>query len=324
MKESKRRAATASPRGKDTKKARKDIKMTINRRSILIASGIGALGLGGVLAFAAGNSARAETPLADLLARTHIHGLAVDRQDPNRLMIATHHGLHALDLETGLTVQVSDHRDDLMGFVAHPSEPGAFLASGHPARGGNLGVIVSSDGGATWVKLSDGVNGPVDFHQMDISKADPSVVWGNFRGFQRSRDGGATWERVADAPMGLIDIAASARAPERLYAATEVGLFVSAADAQDWQRAHPAQAPVSFVEVTDDGLLYAFILGEGLVRRTEDEAEWERLHPGFEGRFLLYFAADPQAPDRVFAATQEGEMLTSDDGGRSWRQMGID
>ena len=59
------------------------------------------------------------------------------------------------------------------------------------------------------MKLSDGVNGPVDFHQMDISKADPAIVWGNYGGLQRSRSGGATWERVADASGGLIDIAAS-------------------------------------------------------------------------------------------------------------------
>ena len=296
----------------------------LSRRTLLGMGAVLLIGGGALLAFAADSSARAEAPLAELLARTHIHGLAVDRQDPYRLLIATHHGLHALDLESGLAVQVSDHSDDLMGFVAHPSEPAAFLASGHPARGGNLGVIASSDGGESWVKLSDGVNGPVDFHQMDISKADAAVVWGSHGGLQRSRDGGATWERVADAPAGLIDIAASARDRERLYAATEVGLFVSAADARDWRRAHPAQAPVSFVEVTADGILHAFILGEGLVRRAEDDTEWEHLHPGFQDRFLLYFAADPHAPERVFAATQHGEVLASEDGGRNWRQLGIE
>ena len=296
----------------------------LSRRTLLGIVAVGLAAGSALLALGAGTSARAETPLAELLARTHIHGLAVDQQDPDRLMIATHHGLHALDIESGLTVQVSDHRDDLMGFVAHPAEPNAFLASGHPARGGNLGVIASSDGGETWVKLSDGVNGPVDFHQMDISRTDPAVIWGNYAGLQRSRDGGATWARVTDAPAGLIDIAASAVSPERLYAATEAGLFVSQADAQDWQRAHPAQAPVSFVEVTADGILHAFILGEGLIRRAEDEDEWERLHLGFQDRFLLYFAADPQAADRVFAATQHGEVLASEDGGRSWRQLGIE
>ena len=71
-------------------------------------------------------------------------------------------------------------------------------------------------------------------------------------------------------------------------------------------------------------MIHAFILGEGLVRRDEDGGGWEQLHPDFEQRFLLYYAADPANPDRAFATTQLGEILTSDDGGRSWRQFGTD
>lgn len=295
---------------------------SLSRRIMLAGGAIAVAGAGTFLSL--GSGARAETPLTDLLSRTHIHGLVVDQKDSGRLLIATHHGLHALDLETGLTVRISDHSDDLMGFVADPAASDTFLASGHPARGGNLGVIASSDGGASWTKLSDGVKGPVDFHQMDISKADPSVVWGNYSGLQRSRDGGRTWEQVADAPLGLINIAASSRSAERLYAATETGLFVSDADARNWQRAHPAEAPVSFVEVMADGMIHAFILGEGLVRRHEDGDVWELPHPGFNQRFLLYYTADPANPDQVFAATQLGEILSSDDGGRRWRQFGTD
>lgn len=296
--------------------------MILNRRNMLIAITGAVVGAG--LALSPAARADPEVPLSRLLEQTHVHGLAVDRSDPSRLLIASHHGLHALDVETGLTVRISDHRDDLMGFVADPTTPGAFLASGHPARGGNLGVIASSDGGVSWEKLSDGVNGPVDFHQMDISKADPAVVWGNHGGLQRSRDGGHSWERIADAPGGLIDIAASAVTPERLYAATEAGLFVSEAGASNWQPAHPAGAPVSFVEVTAEGMIHAFILGEGLVRRHEESDAWELLHPGFDERFLLYFTADPADPERAFAATQLGEIIASEDGGRSWRQLGIE
>jgi len=291
----------------------------LSRRLLLSAGALALVGTGAILV----SGARAGTPLAALLSRTHIHGLAVDPHDPRQLLIATHHGLHALNIETGQTVQVSDHRDDLMGFVVHPTKANTYLASGHAARGGNLGVIASTDGGEAWVKLSEGVNGPVDFHQMDISKADPAIVWGSYGGLQRSRDGGQSWEHVAETPARLIDIAASAVAPERLYAATEIGLFVSEANAQHWQPAHPAQGPVSFVEVTTDGILHAFVLGEGLVRRAEGSSEWERLHPGFEGRYLLYFTANPQAPNRFFAATQHGELITSQDGGRSWRLLGI-
>ena len=36
---------------------------------------------------------------------------------------------------------------DYMGFIPHPTDPSLLFASGHPAGGGNLGFIVSNDGG---------------------------------------------------------------------------------------------------------------------------------------------------------------------------------
>lgn len=52
--------------------------------------------------------AQSGVPLADLLRPTHIHGLAVDHPDSGRQLIATHHGLHALRLDTGMVELVSE------------------------------------------------------------------------------------------------------------------------------------------------------------------------------------------------------------------------
>ena len=87
--------------------------------------------------------AQSGVPLTELLRSTHIHGLAVDRADSGRLLIATHHGLHALRLDTRLVDPVSERQDDFMGFRPHPTTTTPY-ASGHPARGGNLGFITSS------------------------------------------------------------------------------------------------------------------------------------------------------------------------------------
>ncbi len=94
--------------------------------------------------------------------------------------------------------------------------PSVLYASGHPASGGNLGFIISIDGGKSWAKLADGVGGPVDFHQMDVSKADPKVIYGLYGGLQRSADGGRSWSKVGPAPDGLIDIAASGQDADTL------------------------------------------------------------------------------------------------------------
>jgi photosystem II stability/assembly factor-like uncharacterized protein len=289
------------------------------RRRTLLTAAAALAGLAAAAAVAVGPS-RAEQSLAQLLAGTHVHGLAVDAADPDRLLIATHHGLHALDLSTGGTVQVSDRRDDFMGFSPHP-DGGVLYASGHPAGGGNLGFIVSEDGGATWEMRSPGLHGPVDFHQMTVSPADPDVIYGAYRGLQLSRDGGASWEMVGPVPDGLIELAASSLDPDRLYAATEAGLLVSVDAGRSWSPAHPARAPVSSVAVGPDGRLHAFVLGGGLQRASEAGLAWETVSTAFGERVLLHLALDPNDPSRLFAASQHGEILASEDGGATWSSL---
>jgi hypothetical protein len=65
----------------------------------------------------------------------------------------------------------------LHGIAVDPTQPGAFDASGHPEKGGNLGVLVSTDGAKTWKQVSAGVSGPVDFHSMDASPTDPQRLY---------------------------------------------------------------------------------------------------------------------------------------------------
>jgi photosystem II stability/assembly factor-like uncharacterized protein len=276
---------------------------------------------GGVLMAPSLSPAQSERPLTELLGSTHIHGLAVDRADPGRLLIATHHGLHALDVDAGTTAPVSERRDDFMGFSAHPAEAGILYASGHPAGGGNLGFIASQDGGKTWETLSAGANGPADFHQMDISKADASVIYGVYGGLQASRDGGRTWQRVGPAPEGLIDLAASARGADRLFAATQQGLLVSEDGGETWQPVAALRQPVSMVETTADGAVYAFMLGSGLMRAEEPSLDWQTLSNGFGDRYLLHLVVDPHNQDRFFASTQHNELMASRDGGRTWRAL---
>jgi len=263
-------------------------------------------------------SVSAEVPLADLLRATHVHGLAIDRGDPMQLLIATHHGLYEAALGSGKARRISETADDLMGFTPHPRDAAVLYASGHPAGGGNLGLIASDDGGKSWTSLSPGVGGPVDFHQMDVSKADPDVIYGVHAGLQVSRDGGRSWDRVGPASDGLIDLAASARLAERLYAATKQGLLVSEDGGASWKAGHAIGQPVSLVEVTADGTVLAFVVGRGLLRAEEGSTGWETVGRGFADRYLLHLAIDPEKPDRLFALTQNGELLASRDGGRSW------
>ena len=291
------------------------------KRTTLTYAGIGAAGVLLVGLLINSSVGQGDTTVANLAEKTHVHGMAVDPQDPSRLLLATHHGFHIVSPD-GTVKQVSDTSDDFMGFTPHPGDPSTLYASGHPVRGGNTGVIVSRDSGKNWAKLAPGAGGPVDFHSMDVSKADPNVMYGIYRGIQVSRDGGETWENAGTGPAGLIDLAASAKDRDTVYAATESGLQISMDEGQSWRSTKVAGQPVSLVEVTEDGRMFVFEVGTGLILGHEGSPAWESLSDDFGDDILLHLAADPSNADRLYAVTQKSEVLASQDGGKTWQRFG--
>jgi hypothetical protein len=78
-------------------------------------------------------------------------------------------------------------------------------------------------------------------------------------------------------PACLIGLAASSTAATRLYAATQQGLLVSEDGGRVWQPAHLLRRPASMVEVANDGAVYTFMLGNGLLRADEPSLNWQTL-----------------------------------------------
>ena len=273
------------------------------------------------LAFAIFPAVAETVSLDDLRRGTHVHGLAVDRLDPSRLLVATHHGFFSVTPD-GSATRVGTSRNDFMGFTPHPREPKTLFASGHPPTGGNLGFIVSRDGGMSWEQLSAGVRGPVDFHMMDVSKSDPDVIYGVYGEFQASRDGGRTWSTVGPPPADVIDIGTFARNPDGLFAATRNGLVRSTDGGKSWTSAYLIRRPVSLVHVHDDGTVFAFVVGTGLIKADEVSLQWSTVANNFGDRVLLHLAVDASDSSRLYAATQHGEILASADGGQTWAPFG--
>lgn len=248
---------------------------------------------------------------------SHIHGIAVDRVDPSRLFLATHTGLY-LASPDGYARPVSDTRDDYMGFTPHPTDADILFASGHPAAGGNLGFIVSRDGGVTWESVSSGAGGPVDFHAMDVSPANPDVLYGLYGAIQVSRDGGKTWAVAGAPPADVFDLAASALDPDLVYAATRNGLMVSRDGAKSWQSTGPENQPATMVQVGPDGSVFAYIYGYGLVKAPGSALNWRLVNGEFGERVLLHMAIDRADPERMFAIADDGRIIASTDGGETW------
>ena len=242
----------------------------------------------------------------------------MDPADPSRLYLASHHGVYLTNPD-GTATRVSDNRWDYMGFTPNPAQPGAFFASGHPEKGGNLGVLVSTDGAKTWTPISAGVNGPVDFHSMDVSPADPKVLYGHYGSIQVSRDGGKSWEVSGKPSADLFDLAASAKDPNTVYAATRAGLMMSRDAGRTWQAAYIVQRPATLVQTTKDGTAYAFQVGTGLLKTTEPSLAWQPVSNGFGEAVLLHLAIDPGNPERLYAVTDKSAILASPDGGKTWK-----
>ncbi|MGA1860276.1 hypothetical protein VH569_30200 [Azospirillum sp. 11R-A] len=249
---------------------------------------------------------------------SHLHGIAVDREDSSRLYLASHHGVWLTNSD-GTATRVSDNSHDYMGFTPNPAQSGTFFASGHPETGGNLGVLVSTDGAKTWKAVSKGVNGPVDFHSMDASPVDPNVLYGHYGSVQVSRDAGKSWEVTGKPPADMFDLAASAKDANTVYAATRTGLTVSRDAGKTWQAAYMVARPATMVTTSKDGTAYAFMVGTGLLKTTEPSLAWQPVSNGFGDAILLHLAVDPINPERLYAVTDKSAILASQDGGKTWK-----
>ncbi len=240
----------------------------------------------------------------------HVHAIEADAR-ASTLLVGAHDGIYRLK-DDGVLERVSQVRHDFMALTTAPG--GVLYASGHPAQGGNLGLLRSDDGGRTWAKVSDGMAGPVDFHQLAVSPSDARVLYGVFKGLQRSADGGQSWERIGEVPESLFHLAVSSVNPDRLYAATRQGLLRSDDRGRSWLPAHSAQAPATYVHA-DAGRVVAFIVGQGLITQSETASDWEPLASPFGGQVPIDME---QVGERQVALTNALKLLNSRDGGSTW------
>lgn len=261
-----------------------------------------------------------ESTLFPVKTISHSHGLSVDINDKNKIYIATHDGLLLLKSDKEL-FRIGDTQDDFMGFSTHPNEPKTFFTSGHPKSGGNLGIQQSNDGGMSWKKLSDGVFGPVDFHSMTLSPANPSLFYGWFGGkLQRSTDGGKNWKIIPSTLQQVISITADPHQENNLYAATSNGLQISKDKGEKWSEfskelSGEAVTAVAIDPLEDQNMLL-FSLSLGLLRSTNAGNSWENIQQ--EIGQVLYFAFDPNTSNTVYALNRNNSLFKSIDGGLKW------
>lgn len=268
--------------------------------------------------------------LTPVNAITHGHGLAVDVADPNNVYIATHHGLLVLKNDKDL-YQVGNKKDDYMGFSPHPTDPKIFFSSGHPSTGGNIGFQKSIDGGFTWEKVSNGVNGPVDFHAMTVSPANPNLIYGWFQGaIQRSEDGGKNWEIVSSTNVPIVNLAADSKDESIVYAASPQGLMVSKNKGKDWSFLLDGFVSTIAINPQDSQKLLVFSEKQQLAKSNDGGKTWEKVIVDSKGETPLFISFNRQNPEIIYLLTEKNSLYKgtlspygdkSSNGGNSWSKI---
>jgi len=288
-----------------------------------------ALGLLGIAAGVAEAQVKGQTDIH------HIHGLAIDRRDPEALLIATHTGL--VRLRPAGAEWLGEHRFDLMGFTAHPREPNVAYASGHPdlptyarEQVGNLGLLLTRDGGRTWQSVA--LRGHADFHALTYSPRAGGRLYGwNVAGEQSGlyRVSTREWKVERLAASGLMNVLALSAAPTEdgpLLAGTMKGLFVSRDQGETWQavKGLSADAPVTAVShgPSPTKVVYAYVhqAGRGLARSPDGGVSWGA-PVLFTGAQTPVIALAVGPAEQVVVATTGADVMRSRDGGRRWETL---
>jgi photosystem II stability/assembly factor-like uncharacterized protein len=247
-------------------------------------------------------------------------GLVADPKVPGRLY-ATLAGQYG-----GGLVVVSDDRGadwtvlarfrDTVGtraLAVVPGEP-ALLAIG-----GDDGVRLSRDGGATWARTGTNTPGLVQVESLAFDPADPKVLYaGTWRQAFRTKDGGATWARIAegmvlDATVYAWDFDGSN--PKDIWVSTCGWVYRSKDGGDRWTRFKTGFTNRRSHAVRRDpmrpGFVYAATVG-GLHRSTDDGETWTRLSR--ESLVVTALEVDART-GRLYIGTEGEGVFFSDDGG---------
>ncbi|WP_157244960.1 F510_1955 family glycosylhydrolase [Nonomuraea typhae] len=242
----------------------------------------------------------------------HIHGLGVDPAT-GKTYVAGHYGLFTLD--GGKLRRVGDRDADHMGFTV--AGPKTFYTSGHPAAGDiaagrppHLGLIRSADAGVTWQQVA--LAGEADFHALQV--AGTTVYGYDSQSGQIWRGKGADLTPMAR--LDLLDLAAGADQPERLYATTPEGVKVST-DSGKTFAAQKGAPLLSFLDVTGKGRLVG-VAPDGRVHTSTDNASsWQPA-----GRLPMQAVAfTAVSADRLLAAGMDGTVYESTNAGKDFTKM---
>ncbi len=273
-----------------------------------------------LIAFLPATAAAAGKPIS--LARIpHIHVLAFDPVDPEKLLIATTRGLYRVDRAGKLETLLDEHYE-IAGFLM--SDDGQKILVSGKKDGKGLGLLQSTNGGFSWYQ--HGIGDTPKFAMRALINTDRHLknLYAVSKVLAQSSDGGKSWRQIGPLPPGLIGLIAPGPGHLNLLAATAKGPRESFDGGQEWVevKAGSAGRPASMIARGFRGDAFTFIVGEGLFVRRGGNAYWSRLAPAkdFDGA-LIKLLSDGKSRRHMIVLTQYMKIFETRDGGQTWKKF---
>ncbi len=252
-----------------------------------------------------------------------INKIAVHRQVPNRVFIATNNNGVMVSNDGGKSFSQTNQNFTsrfAYSITADVSQPGRLYATTHNTASSGGFFFVSSDGGANWQPARGLDMNKVSLFSVLQDRIDPNRMFlGTNLGIFRSLDRGASWT--------LVPVAKPAKAATTSKRMTAAQRRAAAAAAAKSAAAGPKLVPgltekvkvLAFTEDEKNGLFAG--TDNGLFRTYDISKGWEKLSFGAgvsENVFAVY--SSPLVPGTIWVGTATSGVLVSRDDGKTWEK----
>jgi len=182
------------------------------------------------------------------------------------------------------------------------------------------GVIVSSDGGATWQRAVDDEMSTMSVYDVAVDPQNASVVFAACGvGLYKTSDGGQDWRAVSGLPeeRPLHAIAINPLDSNHLLAGVEQnGMYRSIDGGASWKRVSAGLEPNGGLhdivfDPKDPTIVYTSDVRSGIYRSTDGGETWNKINSGLRVRVAMGLAITPDGR-HVFAAIREDGIYRLD------------